>query len=70
MVTGLVVKKTITYQHFKINLQRWHNISHKHVGQNNPVCILNIHVMYFNFTKRLLELEGVSSKQTYLGVVE
>ena len=26
--------------------------------------------MYFNFTIRLLELEGVSSKQTYLGVVE
>ena len=26
--------------------------------------------MYFNFRIRLLELEGVSSKQTYLGVVE
>ena len=26
--------------------------------------------MYFNFTIRLLEPEGVSSKQTYLGVVE
>ena len=26
--------------------------------------------MYFNFTIGLLELEGVSSKQTYLGVVE
>ena len=26
--------------------------------------------MYFNFTITLLELEGVSSKQTYLGVVE
>ena len=26
--------------------------------------------MYFNFTIRLLEFEGVSSKQTYLGVVE
>ena len=26
--------------------------------------------MYFSFTIRLLELEGVSSKQTYLGVVE
>ena len=26
--------------------------------------------MYFNFTIRLHELEGVSSKQTYLGVVE
>ena len=26
--------------------------------------------MYFNFTIRLLELECVSSKQTYLGVVE
>ena len=26
--------------------------------------------MYFNFTIRLLELEGVSSKQTNLGVVE
>ena len=26
--------------------------------------------MYFNFTIRLLELEDVSSKQTYLGVVE
>ena len=26
--------------------------------------------MYFNFTIRLLELEGVSSKQTYLGEVE
>ena len=25
---------------------------------------------YFNFTIKLLELEGVSSKQTYLGVVE
>ena len=37
---------------------------------NNPVCILNIHVMYFNFKIRLIELEGVSSKQTYLGVVE
>ena len=32
MVTGLVVKKTITCQHFNsINLQMWHNISHKHV---------------------------------------
>ena len=26
--------------------------------------------MYFSFTIILLELEGVSSKQTYLGVVE
>ena len=26
--------------------------------------------MYFSFTLRHLELEGVSSKQTYLGVVE
>ena len=26
--------------------------------------------MYFNFTIRRLELEGVLSKQTYLGVVE
>ena len=26
--------------------------------------------MYFSLTIRLLELEGVSSKQTYLGVVE
>ena len=26
--------------------------------------------MYFNFRIRLLELEGVSSKQTYLGVME
>ena len=26
--------------------------------------------MYFNFRIRLLELEGVSSKQTYFGVVE
>ena len=26
--------------------------------------------MYFNLRIRLLELEGVSSKQTYLGVVE
>ena len=26
--------------------------------------------MYFSFRIRLLELEGVSSKQTYLGVVE
>ena len=26
--------------------------------------------MYFSYTIRLLELEGVSSKQTYLGVVE
>ena len=26
--------------------------------------------MYFSFTIRLLELEGISSKQTYLGVVE
>ena len=26
--------------------------------------------MYFNFTIRLLELEGVSPKQTYLGVME
>ena len=26
--------------------------------------------MYFKFTIRLLELEGVSSTQTYLGVVE
>ena len=26
--------------------------------------------MYFNFTKGLLKLEGISSKQTYLGVVE
>ena len=26
--------------------------------------------MYLNFTIRLLELAGVSSKQTYLGVVE
>ena len=26
--------------------------------------------MYFNFTIRLLELEGISSKQTYLGVVQ
>ena len=26
--------------------------------------------MYFNFRIRLLELEGVSSKQTYIGVVE
>ena len=25
--------------------------------------------MYFNFRIKLLELEGVSSKQTYLGVV-
>ena len=58
MVTGLVVKKAITYKHFNsINVLRWHNISHKHV-------------MYFNFTIRLLELESVSSKQTYLGVVE
>ena len=33
-------------------------------------CILNIHVMYLNFRIRLLELEAVSSKQTYLWVVE
>ena len=26
--------------------------------------------MYFNFRIRLLEIEGVSSKQTYLGAVE
>ena len=26
--------------------------------------------MYFNFTIKLLEFEDVSSKQTYLGVVE
>ena len=26
--------------------------------------------MYFNFKIRLLELEGVSPKQTYLGVIE
>ena len=26
--------------------------------------------MYFGFTIRLLELEGVLSKQTYLGVLE
>ena len=26
--------------------------------------------MYFNFTIRLLELEGVTSKQTYLGLLE
>ena len=26
--------------------------------------------MYFNFRIRLVEFEGVSSKQTYLGVVE
>ena len=38
--------------------------------KNNPVYILNIHVMYFIFRIKLLELEGVSSKQTYLGVVE
>ena len=32
MVNGLVIKKTITYLHFNsINVQRWHNISHKHV---------------------------------------
>ena len=31
---------------------------------------IKYYVMYFNFTIRLLELEGVSSKQTYLGVVE
>ena len=61
MVTGLVVKKTITCQHFNsINVQRWHNISHKHVVYNNPVYILNSHVMYFNFRIGLLELEGVS----------
>ena len=38
--------------------------------KNNPVYILNIHVMYFNFRRRLLELEDGSSKQTYLGVME
>ena len=53
-----------------INVQRWHNISHKHVVYNNTVYILNIHVIHFNFRIRLLEPEGVSSKQTYLGVVE
>ena len=44
MVTGLVVKKSITYQHFNSrNVQGWHNIPHKHVISDNPVCILNIH---------------------------
>ena len=44
MVTGLVVRKAITFD-------------------KRTVCILNINVMYFNFTIRLLELENVSSKQ-------
>ena len=45
---------------------KWLNISHKHVVKQSSI---NIHVMYFNFRIRLLELKGVLSKQTYLGVV-